>query len=47
MLGLKLGKRREQCPNIKMCLSSCRPTDRWPPSKQDTLNQRRVNAGPA
>ena len=32
---------------FKMCLSSCRPADRWPPSKQDTLNQRRVNAGPA
>ena len=24
MLGLKLGKRRKQWPNIKMCLASCR-----------------------
>ena len=23
MLGLKLGKRRKQLPNIKMCLASC------------------------
>ena len=47
MLGLKLGKRRKQRPNIKMCFSSCRPTDRWPPSKQEPLNQRRVIAEPA
>ena len=59
MIGLKLGKRHKQWPNNKMCLASYEPTciykvfmvyyraNPWPPSKQDTLCQRRVNAGPA
>ena len=39
-----LGKRRKQWPTLKCVSPAVRPTDRWPPSKQDTLNQRRVNA---